>query len=261
MNADIAQRLTPEEQELKRKRAELTALEAELAQRELELTTLQAELRAFEIRYLRVVGSCYAELDKIEAEIAETLARLHPEDHTAQEHAAQTRKQARESAEDAGIAEASTARDSFQPSESLKKLYRGVARRLHPDLATNEADRTRRHRFMAEANNAYGEGDEARLQAILHEWESSPEWVEGEGVGAELVRIIRKIAQVGERLHTIQAEMARLQASELFQLKKKVEEAEAKGQDLLAAMAEHVQADIAQARTRLSEVRQGSSPA
>ena len=51
MNADIARRLTPEEQELERKRAELTVLEIELAQRELDLTTLQAELRAFEIRY------------------------------------------------------------------------------------------------------------------------------------------------------------------------------------------------------------------
>ena len=61
---------TPEERELEKKRSELATLEGELAQRELELTTLQSELYAFEARYLRVVGSHYAELDELEAQIA-----------------------------------------------------------------------------------------------------------------------------------------------------------------------------------------------
>ncbi|MEE9148085.1 MAG: hypothetical protein V3U27_11890, partial [Candidatus Tectomicrobia bacterium] len=94
----------------------------------------------------------------------------------------------------------------------------------------------RRHAFMADVNQAYEEEDESRLRAILREWESNPEAVEGEGIGAELIRIIRKTAQVEERLRTIEIEMAELQTYELFHLKRKVEEAEAKGQDLLAAM-------------------------
>jgi hypothetical protein len=47
---------------------------------------------------------------------------------------------------------------------------------------------------MAEANRAYEEGDEERLRVILQEWEGSPESVKGDGPGAELVRVIRKIA-------------------------------------------------------------------
>ena len=93
---------TPEERELEKKRSELAILEEELAQRELELTTLQSELRAFEARYLRIVGIHYAELDELEAQIAETQARLSPKDDELQEQASQARTQAQESARTVG---------------------------------------------------------------------------------------------------------------------------------------------------------------
>jgi len=241
-------RQTPEERELDRKRAELARLESELAQRELDLATLQAELRAFEGRYLRIVGVRYAALDEIEAQIAEAQARLNPGDSTAQRGAAQARAEAQESAQ---AAKEAGPQLKFTPSENLKKTFREVAKRLHPDLTTDEKERTRRQRLMAEANRAYAEGDETRLQAILREWEESPESVTGEGPGAELVRAIRKIAQVEQRLRTIEAEMAQLKASELFQLEVKVEEAEAEGRDLLIAMAQQVDQQVAGAQKRL----------
>ena len=74
MSVGLTKWQTPEEQELSRKLAELATLEATLAQRELDLATLQAELHAFERRYLRTAGARYAELDEIEAQIAEALA-------------------------------------------------------------------------------------------------------------------------------------------------------------------------------------------
>ena len=55
----------------------------------------------------------------------------------------------------------------FSPSPSLKSLYKEVARRIHPDLATNEVDRARRQKLMAEANLSYQAGDEVRLRSIL----------------------------------------------------------------------------------------------
>ena len=63
---------SPEEEELERKRQELDHLLSELAESELELATLRSELVAFERRYLERVGSRYAELDKLEAQIAES---------------------------------------------------------------------------------------------------------------------------------------------------------------------------------------------
>jgi hypothetical protein len=253
---DLTRRQTPEERELENKRVHLAALEAELAQRELDLTTIKAELTVFETRYLREVGVFYAELDEIEAQIAEAQARLNPTNQQAQEQASRARAQAQESAQAAGAAQKSGEQKKFTASESLKKLYRDIAKRIHPDLATDEAECARRQRLMAEANQAYADGDEARLQAILREWESSPESVKGEGTGAELIRIIRKIAQAEERLRTIEAEIAELKASDLYQLKAKVEKAENEGQDLLARMASQIKQQITEARKRLAAATQ-----
>jgi len=250
-------RQTPEERELEKKRAELAAPEAKLAQRELDLATLKAELHVFERRYLHVAGARYAELDEIMAQIAEAEARRNPKDEKAQERAAEARAQAEESAQAAGSThEQQEPPRKFKPSDALKKLFRELAKLIHPDYATDEKERERRHRIMAEANQAYEDGDEERLRALLHDWESSPESVEGEGLGAELIRIIRKIAQVEERLSAIEAEIKELKASELYQLKTKVEEVEGDGRDLLAEMAAQVDEEIAEARERLEALLQ-----
>lgn len=256
MSTDLTRKQTPEERELESKRAQLAVLEAELAQHELDLATLKAELQTFEARYLCEVGVLYAELDEIEAEIAEAQAHLNPQDQQAQEQAAKARAQAQESAQAAGAAQKPGEQKKFTAPESLKKLYREIAKSIHPDLATDEADRARRQKLMAEANQAYVEGDEARLQSILREWESSPESVKGEGVGAELIRVIRKVAQVEERLRVIKHEIADLKVSDLHQLKARVEEAENEGRELLAEMASQVKQQIAEARRRLAEISQ-----
>jgi hypothetical protein len=162
-----------------------------LAERELDLATLRAELHGFERTYLRIVGSRLAELDEIEAQIAEAGARNQPKDREAQERASQALAQAQESAQAVEAEQEAGKREPFTPSENLQKLYREVARRIHPDLATDEGERKRRHELMTEANRASEMGDVARLEAILRDWESSPESVKGEGRGAELVRVIR----------------------------------------------------------------------
>jgi N-methylhydantoinase B/oxoprolinase/acetone carboxylase alpha subunit len=107
---------------------------------------------------------------------------------------------------------------------------------------------------MTEANRAYEEGDVARLEAILRDWESSPESVKGEGPGAELIRVIRKIAQVEDRLKAIDAEIARLEESDLYDLKNQVDQAREKGRDLLAEMAARVDQQVVEARRRLRSI-------
>ena len=256
MRTDITRTQTPEERELSRKLYKLSELETELTQRELDLATLQAELNTFEAKYIRIVGIRYTELDEIEAQIAEAEARLKPKDNKIQEEAAQARAQAQASARAAGIAQ-EPREEKFSPSESLKKLYREVAKCIHPDLATDEKERTRRQQLMADANRAYEEGDDAKLRTILAEWESSPESVKGEGTAAELVRVIRKIAQIEQRLRSIETEIIQLEESDLYQLKTKVEAAENEGRDLLTEMASRVEEEITSVSKRLAEITEG----
>ncbi len=251
MSTIIPSRIKPEDEELAKKRLELTKLESELADRELYIATLRAELAAFERQYLKIVGTRYAELDEINAQIAEQLARQRSDDTQFKDAAQKARRQAEES-RSAAEAHASEDQSRALPSKELKSLYREVAKRVHPDLSTE--DRKTRQRLMAEANRAYERGDLERLKRILEEYESCPEAVQGEGVGAELVRVIRKITQVKRRLSEIEPEVQQLVGSDLAKLKAKEEEYGKQGRDLLQEMAQQVESQIVVARGRLSNV-------
>lgn len=255
MSGDLGFRPKPEEEELKLKKQELQGLESKLIELELQLVSLKGELSAFERLYLKQVGVLYAELDEIEAQIAELLARRDPGNPKAHEAAKEARARAEESRTGAGELAIREAK-RFAPSSSLKSLYREVARRIHPDLAVNEADRAKRQRLMAQANQAYENGDEAKLRAILEEYESSPEAVFGEGTGVDLVRVIRKIAQVKRRLAEIQSETEGIRASDLFELKKRVDEGAKQERDVLNEMASAVQSQIAMRQAELSRARE-----
>lgn len=252
MNEESAEPLSPEEQELERKRAELAALGAELAEGELQLATLMAELAALECRYMQVVGCWYAELDGLEAHIAELLARQRPRDAGARSDAQAARERARQTAEALGDAEQEPDNKQFKPSAELKRLFREAAKRMHPDLTTSVVEKARRERLMKMVNEAYSRGDEEQLRALLREWHFSPESVEGGGPGAELVRVIRKIARVQRRLAAIDAELEDIRHSALYDLRRQVEEAATEGRDLLAEMATRVEGRIGEARERLA---------
>jgi chromosome segregation ATPase len=107
---------------------------------------------------------------------------------------------------------------------------------------------------MAELNKAYEECDEERIRQILDEWRSSPEQVRGDDTAAQLVRVIREAAQVRKRLDAIRAEIEELGKAELSRLKKQVEEAASRGQDLLAEIAGRLDSRIEEARMRLKQV-------
>ena len=217
--ADFERAQSPEEREFDLKRTELAGLESELVERELDLSTLQQELAVFEAQYLRVVGRRYATLDDINARISEAQAVRCPGDHAALEKA----RNARETA-DVTVAQAEGAAPDaepappFEPPPGLKALYRAAARKLHPDLATTDDERSRRHEWMAKANEAYRHQNEDALNTVLADWETSPESVPGTGIPSELVRVIRQIAQVRRRIDEIGLVIDALKASDLYAL-------------------------------------------
>jgi hypothetical protein len=97
---------------------------------------------------------------------------------------------------------------------------------------------------MAEANRAYEACDAEALQRILDEYQDGADAVEGEGMGAELIRIIRQISHAQERLAAIEQELAALRQSEIALLQKQAEEREREGADLLAELATAVREQI-----------------
>jgi DnaJ-domain-containing protein 1 len=217
--------LSPEVEELQRKSEELSALEAELVQGELDLATTHGELQNFEREYQQIIGTRHAELERIEIQIAEYMAYLE------------------------------SSRD-FKPSEDIKQIYRQVAKLIHPDLTTDPQQKIARQQLMTEANQAYEDGNIDRLKEILRSWESRPEAVEGEGIGAELIRIIRKIAQCRERLRGIRKEIVEIEQTELYQLHVEVSIARGKGKDLLMEMARDIDEQIDKAHKEFTKIKE-----
>jgi hypothetical protein len=245
ISAQITRQLKPEEKEILRKREELAAIRAALAERELELVDLRGQLAAFEGRYLRQVGTLYAELDEWRARISELQARLNPS-VTADASAREAREQARQTYEQAQ-GKASKTHD-FTPSPELKRLFREAAKRIHPDFCRDAGDLERRNRFMAEANRAYEACDAEALQRILDEYQDGADAVECEGIAAELIRIIRQISHAQERVASIERELVAQRQSAIALLKTQAEEREEEGGDMLAELANALREQIERAR-------------
>jgi len=225
-------------------RRRLAELEGAVAERSAELTRIQTGLQAFRIRYRREVGLLHEELEELErgiaeAELGEIAKRLATE------------------------SDRPAARSAHRPTEaaprfstdSVRRLFRDVAKTIHPDLARDDLTRDRRHALMVEANRAYAVGDEERLRSILEAWERSPEAVQGSDPEAARLRLVRRIAQMEERLETYRLELAALQETPLWKLKAMVDEAAARGKDLVADTVRRLKRDIMAARNRLDAIQ------
>jgi hypothetical protein len=242
----------PEDAELSKKQSELGELQSRLADLELQLLTLRLELGEFEILYHKKVGPLYAELDEVEAQIAEQQAKREPLNSRAAEAASTARSKAEESRR--VVAAVLTLPPPIARSQTLKDLYRTVAKRLHPDLARDEADRVIRERLMTEANLAYEKGDEARLREILEEYDSNPDLVVGNDVGAELVRTIRRISLASSKIKKVEREINDLNNSELAKLRATVIEGNRTGKDVLEQLVEKLKRRIQERRQCLNSL-------
>jgi hypothetical protein len=228
-------------------RARADALARELDERTASLASMKAELETFRIRYRQQVGLLHDQLDELEfaiaeAELGELSRRIESEGGDANGSTPPSR----------GAADGAPARYT---SDAVRTLFRDVAKTIHPDLARDEQARDRRHALMVEANRAYMLGDEAHLRWILAAWERSPEAVRGSDAEAMRLRLVRRIASLEEQLDLTAGDVAAMQDSPLWKLKAMVDEAAAKGKDIVADMVARLKRDIMVATNRLDAMR------
>ncbi len=242
--------MLPEELELVRLETEQGDLEEQLIQTELALETCKTETAQFQHRYYLAVGSLYAQLDELDAQIAIEQARLHPSDASVLAYAKASKQRAERSAQEAGVIAARPVPPKELTAE-LKLAYRRAAKLMHPDRAVTEAERQRRTDLMVRVNRAYENGDQRTIDQLIKEYGHDPEAIAGDDVGSRIVKTIRRLAQLRRRLGEAQGELAEQQRSELFQLRQSVEDGEAIGGDPLGELMQQLMQELSERRGRL----------
>jgi hypothetical protein len=227
---------TEEQRQIANKRVELKELDTRWAELEPELATLRSQMRVFETRYLQVIGARYDELAEIEKEIAR-LQGLSPDEEPFDGDSF---------ADD----EVGCGQNRFH-SDKLKKLYREVARKFHPDLADEDV-RLHCHQLMVEANRAYESGSHEALEALLEAGKLQDELATG---SPELIWLTRRVAELKEQIAKADAELTAIKASELYRLRLRVENADGMGVDLFVDLIAQVDRQIRKARNRLEALQ------
>ena len=222
----------------------VSTLQAALAERAASVDRVKADLAAFAARYRQAVGGLHEQLEELDLAIAE--AELGEISKRLDEQGAST---------NIPPPNAESEHAPRYTSDAVRRLFRDVAKAIHPDLADDEHARDRRHRLMIEANRAYAVGDEDRLRRILEAWKNSPEAVLGDDAAAARERLLRRIAQLEADVAECDGELAALRATPLGKLKALVDEAARRGTDLVADTVRRLKRDILAAQNRLAAMQ------
>jgi hypothetical protein len=249
----------PGAEELARRKAQLLVLSGQLLERERGLAAFRGELHAFETSYRKALGARYARLDELAERLDETAQSdghhpTEPDEEDGDGPADRYPGQGVPGGQNWAWGEREPDRDPERRAvvgDDAKRLFRQLARLIHPDLAGDAQERERRTNLMVAANDAYEQGDVAALERLLEDWHASPEAVTGSGAAAELERTLRRIAQVEAGMRRIDEELAELEASAMGWLRRRVDKAAREGWDLLAHMVRELDRQISEAQLEL----------
>jgi len=132
---------------------------------------------------------------------------------------------------------------SADEQEELKKLWRKLAHKYHPDLAHGNEE------MMKKINKAYAEGDLETLRAIDREKSGADiETSTIEALKAKLITIEKSIEKVNSDFEV-------MRKSEWAILKKNIETATGQKRDLLHELSEKVLTDIAKKENQLDGLK------
>ncbi len=236
-------------------RMELAQLTQDVAELELELATAQAEVSDFTRRYYELVGRRMVELDAIQARLAREQAERAPDNPGIRAQAQEKQERAQQSARESERFTQASADEpaAFRPSADVKRLFRQIAQKIHPDRATDEADRAWRTQLMSEANRAYRAGDETALQEVAELWREGRRDSPTENIAVSPApTFVRQVECMRARLLEIERELQKLFGSRLYELFIAARQARRQGRDLLAEMAEKLDETLRQLNQQLA---------
>jgi hypothetical protein len=241
--------------------AALATRQERIAQLELDLLNSQTELAAFNAEIERRLGPLQRRLETLEADLADARRKASrralwgerasspdvPEDVITQYQRLWGPK-ARSTPPAPPALPTAVAKDEAE----LKTLYRSLAKRFHPDLASNPSEKPWRETMMARVNDAYRAQDLAALRQLGNEHPEPsmpPAPKTREQVLSEMQAEIDRLDELALKL---EQQLDGLAKSPAVQLKLEALWARRAGGDLLADMGRQLQTEIARAEKELA---------
>lgn len=240
------------QEKLARLRHEITQAQDKLFEAEAELADRMAEVHAFEARFESRLGKLIDQLAAIEAELNEYLRRIraYREEQVFGTGYASVEEQYRRTWQ---VPPPSAPRPPDQPlapatEVEFKKLYRLLARRYHPDLANDEADRAYRTEKMQAVNDAYAARSMVELAALAAEAKTDAtgrQFALGRTDDERIAALQAELARYRRRLREIELEMENLHNRPSVELSLEIKLARRRGRNLMAEIAADLERKIA----------------
>jgi chromosome segregation ATPase len=224
---------------LVRLRRELKAAKEQLSQAEAELDEERADIAALEREIDRRLGHQLRRLSALEEQVSDyrdRLERLRRSSVYGSDYLP-VAEQFRRTWEVPATEESASAGAATGPidEKQLKRIYRQLARRYHPDLAKDETDRSYRTEKMAALNEAYAARSLAEL-AALHDARDQDDGLKPQ-TEAQMADVLEKeLARVRRRLFQVRNERENLHNQPTVRLSVEVKLARREGRDLLGEM-------------------------
>ncbi len=231
-------------------RAALAQMQGELIEAEAQLADRLAEINAFELEFEARVGHLLDELAALEAEIqryTDRIQMLRQKQIFGQAHIP-VEQQYRRTWQRPPESAPTPPPQPLEPAAEaeIKRLYRQLARRFHPDLSIDDSERARRTELMAAINEAYAARSLIELAALAQQPETLTERDHPAQTQAQLIQALQAELNRGRRrLQEIETELRNLHYRPSVELSLEVKSVRRQGRDLLAELAAELAQKIA----------------
>jgi len=231
--------------------SELAQVRDQLIEAEAELTDRMAEVNAFAFEFEARVGHLYDTLESLERDIQryqERIATLRNKQIFGSAHIPVDSqfKRAWESPRPSAPTPPPQPLDAANEGE-IKRLYRQLARRFHPDLALDEIDRARRTEKMTAINDAYAARSLVELIALAGELgPGSDDLIPPGQTETQMLQVLKEeLFRCRRRLEKIDKELRNIRYLPSVEFSIEVKMARRQGWDLLGEISEDLEKRIA----------------
>jgi hypothetical protein len=274
-NFEIVSSLNNIQKEISIWEIQLSEKEKEFSDLSIQIQNLKITLNLFLGEYNSKIGVLYVSLDKIKLRIKEYQNRINlakekkltPDDLNNIEAEVKENFSQERSKLDNLESETSNSSEEYDRNlekekkkysdheflEELRKIYRKLALKFHPDRAKNEKQRKEFGKIFPEINEAYQNGDLDTLKKYMKQAERE-EQIAKETSEEKLARLKEDYKVILGIILKINKELEGLKASEVYKLKEKVDQAKEKGRDLLQELAVSINLEISENQRILDEL-------